>query len=83
MVMAMAKTRTVRWGWLAAAIVVAIIATGVASISRGECFDAVDPAASYCASGPLLGAAGTWVMAVAAAAFVVYAVVRAFRRRPE
>lgn len=79
----MSSTRTVGWGWLAAAAAVAAITILLAVTQQGACYDAVAPGASSCTSGPLFGVPGTIVLVVLATAFVVFAIVRAFRPRGE
>ena len=72
------KARTpVRRGWLLAAVIDGVLSVLIiAGFQMGSCQDSLDPAASSCSQGPeplalLLGLTG--------AAFVVFALVRAFR----
>ena len=69
----------VHGGWLAAALVAALLSVLiVVGFQTGSCHDSRDPAASVCGQGPepfaiLLGLAG--------AVFVIFALIRAFRRQ--
>ena len=68
-----------RVGWLVATLVAATLSMLIVfGFQTGSCQDSLNPAASNCATGPepfaiLLGLAG--------AVFVIFALIRAFRRQ--
>lgn len=66
--------RRIRWGWLLLAVLVGAASVLAATIQVGTCSDV------GCTRGPALGA-GAWMVGVAGAGFVVYAVRRGLRGR--
>jgi hypothetical protein len=73
-----------RWLWAVPVVLGAAVVFGITSVTYGECYDsATDPDASYCTSGPMVGAAGVWVLWILwgmLAAFCVYRIARGPRR---
>ncbi|RXR25077.1 hypothetical protein EQW78_06370 [Oerskovia turbata] len=72
--------RRLHWGWLLLAVVVAVVSFLAVSVQSGQCVDSVTPGASSCTTGPVLGTAG-WLVGLAGAGFVIYAVRRGLGRR--
>lgn len=72
------RRRSVRWGWVVAAVVVSVLAVVyIGGAQSGTCFDAVTPAASRCET--RAGVVEVVVAAVAAILFVAYALHRGLR----
>jgi hypothetical protein len=69
----------VHGGWLIAALVAALLSVLIVlGFQRGSCQDSLDPAASSCTQGPEPFAIP---LGLAGAVFVIFALIRAFRRR--
>lgn len=63
-------------GWVAVALAAGFVILVAWNFQTGVCVDSADPAASGCTIGPAVGVPGAWVLTVAAAAVIVYAVWR-------
>ena len=74
--------RRFHWGWIVAALITIVVALFfTVGLQSGSCTDyqADSSAESTCATGPAIGAAAAWVLGIAGAAFVTYALYRAIR----
>lgn len=62
------------WPWAVAILLVIIVNVLSFGYQRGECFDYTieSGAVGTCSSGPALGMAGTWLLAVVSIAAIVY-----------
>lgn len=67
--------RRLRWGWLLLAALVGVVAFLAVTVQAGRCIAAPDGGESLCTTGPALGTGG-WMVGLAGACFVVYAVRR-------
>lgn len=69
------RFRSPRWWPLAVAILlVMIVNVSLFGYQQGECIDYTieSGARSTCTSGPALGIAGTWILAIVSAAAIIY-----------
>lgn len=66
--------RRIRWGWLLLAVPVGVAAFLAATLQVGTCSEV------GCTTAPALGA-GAWMVGVAGAGFVIYAVRKGLGRR--
>ncbi|WP_199421638.1 hypothetical protein [Actinotalea solisilvae] len=64
--------------WLLAGVAVTLVVVLVWGIQGGSCASGIDAGAD-CASAPVVGVAGAWVLTVGGGLFVLYALRRGFR----
>ncbi|MDR6417737.1 hypothetical protein J2808_004508 [Pseudarthrobacter sulfonivorans] len=62
------------WPWFVAILLVIIVNISLLGYQQGECVDYTTEsgATSICTSGPALGIAGTWILAIVSLAAIAY-----------
>lgn len=62
------------WPWAVAILLVIFVNVSLLGFQRGECFDYTieSGAVSTCTSGPALGVAGSWMLAIVSVVAIAY-----------